>query len=319
MEKRAEPRFAVASRVVLVPLNKPNLEIEGNIRDVSAGGIRIQTSLRLESGQEVLIETEHHLVLGEVRHTGMTGVGYLLGVQRLKEISKLDVPESASRAEQIRMLKNGGAAPAEPPPASLFPLPPAAATSEQPVQAPATAALPLPPPILPELAATPLAAAPLPSPRRGKRLPLWALVTVAFVLAAIVVASLVQRQSRASESQTPIVVEGPPQPQPAPPAVTANTFRVTARDAAWLAVNIDGKPVFAHMLAKGESHEFEFANYAHVHLGNALRVDVSASVGTISPITDGYPLRLLELTPSGVAVLPWRNTDPPPPELGKKP
>src|ERR1051325_8771370 len=136
MERRVEPRFAVASHVALFPVDKLDLEIEGKIREISAGGMRVQVSHAVRIGARILLDSEHHLVIVEGRPAELSGNGFLIGVQRVGSASKLDFPADATRAEQVRRLMagiDGTESPSEdevPPEAVLFPLPPNPAVPE---------------------------------------------------------------------------------------------------------------------------------------------------------------------------------------------
>lgn len=88
MERRAEDRFQVSSKIRVIVPEEPAQILDCTMADISATGIRFQSPARMESGQIVAVEVDLRLILVEVRHCETRGLKFMIGVRRLHEIDK---------------------------------------------------------------------------------------------------------------------------------------------------------------------------------------------------------------------------------------
>ncbi len=88
MERRAEDRFQVSSKIRVIVPEEPAQILDCTMADISATGIRFQSPARMESGQIVAVEVDLRLILVEVRHCETRGMKFMIGVRRLHEIDK---------------------------------------------------------------------------------------------------------------------------------------------------------------------------------------------------------------------------------------
>ncbi len=54
----------------------------------------------------IVVETDAHMMLAEVRNSRRRGERYAVGAQRVHTFSKLDLPDEADRIERVRILVN---------------------------------------------------------------------------------------------------------------------------------------------------------------------------------------------------------------------
>lgn len=115
------------------------------------------------------------------------------------------------------------------------------------------------------------------------------------------------------------VTANPPEPAPSisdsektifADGVNASHARIQALEPSWLTATVDGKETVAKLLDKGETREFAFSQVMRVRLGNAGGVEITSNGNSIGPIGQSGAVRVVELTPTGFRILPWRRADP---------
>lgn len=106
MNRRTEARFQVHSTAQLILLNDPERELKVSLTDVSGGGFQLLVDEVLQSGTKIVVETDAHMILAEVRHSRRRGERYAVGAQRVHTLPKFDLPDDASRLEKVQLLIN---------------------------------------------------------------------------------------------------------------------------------------------------------------------------------------------------------------------
>jgi|HubBroStandDraft_6_1064221.scaffolds.fasta_scaffold1164233_1 hypothetical protein len=106
MNRRTEARFQVYSRAQLILLDQPERELNVSLTDMSGTGFQMLADEAVPAGKKVVVETDAHLILAEVRHSRRRGERYAVGAQRVHTLPKLDLPDQASRVEKIQILIN---------------------------------------------------------------------------------------------------------------------------------------------------------------------------------------------------------------------
>jgi hypothetical protein len=104
MDRRIEPRFPVASSATVFRIDDAERELAGSLANISASGLSLVMEESLTVGSFIVVEVEHHLILGEVQNTQSRGSRFALGIRRLHALEKLDLSLDATRAENIRVL-----------------------------------------------------------------------------------------------------------------------------------------------------------------------------------------------------------------------
>jgi hypothetical protein len=106
MNRRAETRFQVFSRVQVIPLDRPENPVGASLIDMSGAGFRLLADVELPLEKMIVVETDAHLILAEVRNSLKSGSRYATGLRKLHTISMLDLPQGAGRLESIQILIN---------------------------------------------------------------------------------------------------------------------------------------------------------------------------------------------------------------------
>lgn len=345
MDRRAETRFAISSKVKVTLLSSLDRQIECRMIDISATGMRFIANEPLPNDEVVAVDFEDHLAVATVRNCQAYGDKFSIGTSRIHSLPKDQLPAGQPKYQQIRALleEKGWSVeieaidPAqlqrvqEPPPPSPEPeieavesaepqlesKPEPEPVAEDPFLSLAPPPQPIPPTAIsvPEPVPSPLLAA---RPWRGRMV-----IAAGLVLAIATVSYLLHLMHEAPVYSAPVaaIVPAAPAPQPVaapatPVAVSANPdvhrARFTILQRAWVSATADGKPGFAKVMEPGDTPELEFSKIAYVHLGNFHAVQISLDGVEVPSPTGGGALRLIELTPSGARTLPWSNGDPEP-------
>jgi hypothetical protein len=106
MNRRTEARFQVYSRATLIRLKDPAREQNVSLTDVSGAGFQVLADEELPAGDMIVLETDAHLILAEVRHSRGRGERFAIGAQRVQTLSKLDLPDDTGRVQRIQILIN---------------------------------------------------------------------------------------------------------------------------------------------------------------------------------------------------------------------
>jgi hypothetical protein len=106
MNRRTEARFQVYSRATLIRLKDPAREQNVSLTDVSGAGFQVLADEELPAGDMIVLETDAHLILAEVRHSRGRGERFAVGAQRVQTLSKLDLPDDTGRVQRIQILIN---------------------------------------------------------------------------------------------------------------------------------------------------------------------------------------------------------------------
>ena len=140
LDKRREERFPVHSRgknavslAKLIVVDRPELEVECQIADVSKSGMRLVGAENLPAGALIVVELDTLLVLAEVRYSYPRGDRFVAGLQKRNTVVKLTLPDGATPAEKILAL-TGNKEPAQ---SAARVLPPAASPVASPALSPA--------------------------------------------------------------------------------------------------------------------------------------------------------------------------------------
>jgi RodZ C-terminal domain/PilZ domain len=104
MERRTEPRFQVYSPAKVTDLKDLAHESECVLVDISAGGMKLVADENLSAGEDLCVETEAHLALAQVRHCVPRGGKFIIGAARVHSLSKLALPQGATRLDRIQAL-----------------------------------------------------------------------------------------------------------------------------------------------------------------------------------------------------------------------
>jgi hypothetical protein len=339
VDRRAETRFSISSKVTVTLLSSLDRQIECRMIDISATGMRFIASEALPNDEVVAVDFEDHLAVAAVRNCQAYGDKYSIGTSRIHSLPKDQLPAGQPKYQQIRALleEKGWSVEIESiDPAQLqkvqepiAPQPIAPSPIAEPVKfrepEPVAEVPQAPPPPLIEtpvaVMSPPVVSLPSAKPWRGRLV-----IAAGLVLAIGTVSYLLHLMHEAPVYSAPVAAIVPaapaeppaPQPtvepvaQPAAPAPDLHRARFTVLQRAWVSVTTDGKPAIAKVLEPGETPELEFSKIAYVHLGNFHAVQISLDGVEVPAQTGGGALRLIELTPSGARTLPWSNGDPTP-------
>jgi len=110
-DRRRDERFAVYSNaksigspVKLILVDRPDREVQCQISDISASGMRLVGGEDLPEGTRVVVELETMLVLVEIRYSYPQGSKFVMGAQKQNTTLKLALPDDATVTEKIRAL-----------------------------------------------------------------------------------------------------------------------------------------------------------------------------------------------------------------------
>jgi RodZ C-terminal domain len=104
MNRRTEERLEVYSPAKITLLDLPERELEGSLIDVSVSNMRLVLPEHLHAEQSIALEVETHLILGEVRYSTPRGSKFTVGAEPIHTLTKLSLPEGATRMEKIQAL-----------------------------------------------------------------------------------------------------------------------------------------------------------------------------------------------------------------------
>lgn len=104
MNRRLETRFQVYAPAKVALLDDPDQESEGQVLDVSGAGLRLVADRELPEDQIIIIETDQHLILADVRSCLPRGSRFGIGAERIHSAAKLSLPPTSSRAERNQVL-----------------------------------------------------------------------------------------------------------------------------------------------------------------------------------------------------------------------
>ena len=88
MYLRANRRHKTSSVVLITNLNQPSIRVTGILLDFSTSGMRIETPFSFHLGDSVRVETESHMVLGEVVHSMNGSVGVEVGIKLIHSLDR---------------------------------------------------------------------------------------------------------------------------------------------------------------------------------------------------------------------------------------
>jgi Domain of unknown function (DUF4115)/PilZ domain len=343
VDRRAETRFAISSKVQVTLLSSLDRQIECRMIDISATGMRFIANEALPHNEVVAVDFEDHLAVATVRNCQAYGDKYSVGTSRIHSLPKDQLPAGQPKYQQIRALleEKGWSVeiealdPAqlqrvqEPPLPSLEPemgfveSPEPEPVAETPLPIP----IPIPTPSAPVEAAESLPSPPAVSLPAGRSWRGRVVIAAGLVLAIATVSYLLHLMHQAPVYSAPVATAVPAAPPEAPapepvaapatPAVAVASSdvhhaRFTILERAWVSATADGKAAFAKVMEPGDTPELEFSKIAYVHLGNYHAVQISLDGAEVPGLTGGGALRLIELAPSGARILPWTNGDPEP-------
>jgi hypothetical protein len=104
VDRRKEPRFQVYAWAKVSPLDTPERVTEGHVVDISGIGLRLITDVAFEADQMIVVETDQHLILADVRNCNARGNRFSVGAERVHSAAKVAIPESGSAAERNEAL-----------------------------------------------------------------------------------------------------------------------------------------------------------------------------------------------------------------------
>ena len=104
MDRRKEPRFQVYAAAKVSPVDEPDRETDGQVIDISGLGVRLVADQEFLEDDIIVVETEQHLILADVRNCMARGTRFGIGAERIHSTSKVSVPQSASKAERNQAL-----------------------------------------------------------------------------------------------------------------------------------------------------------------------------------------------------------------------
>src|ERR1700740_2608211 len=99
MDRRKEPRFQVYAQAKVSPLDEPDLETDGQVIDISGLGMRLVADQEFQEDDIIVVDTDQHLILADVRNCMARGARFGIGAERIHSSSKDSIPQSASKAE----------------------------------------------------------------------------------------------------------------------------------------------------------------------------------------------------------------------------
>ncbi len=104
MDRRKEPRFQVYAQAKISSIDEPDRETDGQVIDISGFGVRLVADLEFHEDDIIVVETEQHLILADVRNCMPRGTRFGIGAERIHSASKVSVPQFASKDERNQAL-----------------------------------------------------------------------------------------------------------------------------------------------------------------------------------------------------------------------
>jgi len=104
MDRRKEPRFQVYAQAKISPVDEPDRETDGQVIDISGLGMRLVADLEFAEDDIIVVDTDQHLILADVRNCMPRGARFGIGAERIHSASKVSIPQSASKAERNQAL-----------------------------------------------------------------------------------------------------------------------------------------------------------------------------------------------------------------------
>jgi hypothetical protein len=104
MDRRNESRFQVYAPAKVFPLNDPEGETVGQIIDISGLGLRLIANAEFHQDQIIIIETDQHLILANVRNCEVRGTRFGIGAERIHSVAKLSLPRPPSTPQSNQAL-----------------------------------------------------------------------------------------------------------------------------------------------------------------------------------------------------------------------
>jgi RodZ C-terminal domain len=104
MDRRREARFQVYAAAKVAPLDEPDRETEGQVVDISGFGLRLITTVEFHEDDIIVIETDQHLILADVRNCEMRGNRFGVGAERIHSAVKPLVSPTSSLVERNQAL-----------------------------------------------------------------------------------------------------------------------------------------------------------------------------------------------------------------------
>ncbi len=150
------------------------------------------------------------------------------------------------------------------------------------------------------------------------------MMSVFWVVAAMAVTGLVyyminrpqsaapQPERAKTEERAPVVTA--PTPAEPNPALSTSTkpvrVELTATDATWVSLTVDGKPFFSGVMKRGEKRSVEAAQKIRLVTGNAGTIQISWNQKPVDAIGLRGQVRAVEFTPEGSYVVPRASPKP---------
>lgn len=307
MDRRNELRFQIYTSAKIALFEEPEREMDAQMVDVSASGVRFHTDAELLEDQIITIETEQHLILADVRNCTARGIRFGVGAERVHSTAKFSLPRTASKAERNQAL------------AADYhrrlkeelekPVVPAA-------QRPNGAAARLTPPQEPLDAGVQPTSDAVAAPVSPNPLPAWKgrATTLLSILAATVLLLLlpglsgrhVQVKSQmdaAGVTAAPVLVVDSAVPKTGGPRTGHAVVALDARGRGWATVCVGNRIVYSKILEAGEKDNVEFTERAVVRLGNAGQVDLQLDGKALGILGKAGQARTIELTPGSSRIL----------------
>ncbi len=311
MDRRNELRFQIYTSAKIALFEEPEREMDAQMVDVSASGVRFHTDAELLEDQIITIETDQHFVLADVRNCKARGIRFGVGAERVHTVAKFSLPRTASKAERNQALAadyhrrlqeelekpvvpaaqrlNGADARLTPDPG---PLPAAVQTSSDAAAAPASP--------------NPLSA------WKGRATTLLSIFSVAILLLSLPGLSghhvpVPPKLDASDPAPAPVLVVDSVVPKtPAPQAgrsVVASVVGMDARGRGWVTVCADSRIVSSKILEAGGKDNVKFTERAVVRLGNAGQVDLQLDGKALGVLGKAGQARTIELTPGSSRIL----------------
>ncbi|MSV36184.1 MAG: PilZ domain-containing protein [Bryobacterales bacterium] len=104
MNRRSELRFQIYTSARITLFDEPEREIEAQMVDVSASGIRFITDVEFPEDQIVIVETDQYLILADIRNCKARGIRFGVGAERVHSTAKFGLPRSSSKTERNQAL-----------------------------------------------------------------------------------------------------------------------------------------------------------------------------------------------------------------------
>ena len=108
MNRRNELRFQIYTNAKVSPFDEPERDIEAQMVDVSASGIRFIADVEFPEDQIVTVETDQHLILADIRNCRARGIRFGVGAERVHSMAKFSLPRSTAK-RLILKFRSGGA------------------------------------------------------------------------------------------------------------------------------------------------------------------------------------------------------------------